>query len=76
MCAHKDYIELMGMPTEKALSQHRFIAMKERPPHLLWNEWIHNNIPEKNIVFQCSSLQIAVRALEVGCGICVLPKES
>lgn len=35
LCAHKDYIERMGMPTKKELPQHRFIAMKERPPHLL-----------------------------------------
>ncbi|MDN3613315.1 LysR family transcriptional regulator [Vibrio gallaecicus] len=75
LCAHKNYIELMGVPTEKELPQHRFIAMKERPSHLPWNEWIHTNIPEKNIVFLCSSLQIAVRALEAGSGICALPKE-
>ena len=75
LCAHKNYIKLMGVPTEKELPQHRFIAMKERPSHLPWNEWIHNNIPEKNIVFLCSSLQVTVRALEAGSGICALPKE-
>ena len=75
LCAHKNYIKLMGVPTEKELPQHRFIAMKERPSHLPWNEWIHNNIPEKNIVFLCSNLQVTVRALEAGSGICALPKE-
>ena len=75
LCAHKNYIKLMGVPTEKELPQHKFIAMKERPSHLPWNEWIHNNIPEKNIVFLCSNLQVTVRALEAGSGICALPKE-
>ncbi|WP_429745925.1 LysR substrate-binding domain-containing protein [Vibrio clamense] len=53
---------------------HRFIAMKGRPPHLLWNEWIHNNVSEQNIVFLCSNSQVAFRSLESGCGISAVPR--
>ncbi len=74
LCAHKDYIEDMGLPSESELAQHRFIAMKERLPHLHWNEWVHNTIPKENIVFLCSDLQVATRALKSGSGIGVLPK--
>ncbi|NRB38685.1 MAG: LysR family transcriptional regulator [Pseudomonadales bacterium] len=75
-CAHKSYVEQFGLPDESELSQHRFIALKERPEHLLWNEWIHNNIPERNIVILGSSQQILTHALTAGCGIGVLPKQT
>jgi len=74
LCAHQSYIDTMGEVTESSLSQHRFIALKERPKQLLWNEWIYEHIPEQNIVFLCSSMQVGVRALEAGCGISAMPK--
>lgn len=75
LCAHRSYIEKMGMPDINDLHQHKFIAMKERPTHLHWNEWIHDNIPENNIVFLCSTMHVAMKALEAGTGICILAKD-
>ncbi|WP_295898739.1 LysR family transcriptional regulator [uncultured Vibrio sp.] len=74
-CAHKDYIAQMGLPTKDDLHHHRFIAMQDRPSHLLWNEWIHNSIPSQNIVFLSSSLQVSVSAIEASCGIGAVSKE-
>ncbi|MGF1847576.1 hypothetical protein BCT93_14120 [Vibrio lentus] len=75
LCAHKSYIEQYGLPQDNNWQQHRFIAMKERPQHLLWNEWIYDTVPETQVVFLCSSVQVAARALESGCGIAVMPRE-
>ncbi|WP_281557317.1 LysR family transcriptional regulator [Thalassomonas sp. RHCl1] len=75
LCASKNYIEDFGMPDERELAQHKFIALKDRPEHLLWNEWIYHHVPEENIVVLASSQQILTHALFAGCGIGVLPQE-
>ncbi len=74
-CAHRAYIDKFGFPRKKELQEHRFISLKDRPPHLAWNEWIYNNISEENLVFLCSNQQILTRALMAGLGIGVLPKQ-
>ncbi len=74
-CAHHTYINKFGLPGEKALQEHRFIALKDRPTHLVWNEWIYNHISEENLIFLCSNQQILTRALMAGLGIGVLPKQ-
>ena len=76
LCAHTSYIKKFGLPDKSELSQHHFIALKERPEHLLWNEWIYHNIPEKNIVISGSNQQILTYALMAGCGIGVMPKQA
>ncbi|MCG7587765.1 LysR family transcriptional regulator [Photobacterium sp. OFAV2-7] len=76
LCAHKNYIEQYGLPTERDFTHHHYIALKSRPEHLTWNEWVHNHIPENNIVFLCSSQQVLTQAILNGCGIGVLPKQT
>lgn len=75
LCAHKNYIDQYGLPTQETLLQHRFIAFKERPKHLDWNEWIYENIPTNNIVMTGSNQQVLTNALMMGCGIGIMPKE-
>lgn len=74
-CAHRTYIDKFGFPIKKELREHRFIGLNDRPPHLLWNEWIYNHISEENLAFLCSNQQILTRALMAGLGIGVLPKQ-
>lgn len=76
LCAHKDYVAQYGLVGLETLSEHRFIALKDRPAHLVWNEWIHNNIAEKKIAILASSQQLLTHALFSGCGIGVLPKDA
>jgi len=75
LCVHNNYIAQYGMPTEAELFQHRFIALKDRPEHLMWNEWIYQNIPEEHIVVSASNQQLLTHTLMAGCGIGVLPKQ-
>lgn len=74
LCAHKRYLDEYGVPTEETLLQHFFLALNDRPPHLYWNEWIYNQIPEQQIVVRASSQQILSNALVSGCGIGFMPK--
>lgn len=76
LCAHKEYVAQYGLASLETLSEHRFIALKDRPEHLVWNEWIHNNIAEKKIAILASSQQLLTHALFSGCGIGVLPKDA
>lgn len=76
LCAHQKYIEQFALPTHKNFTKHRFIALKERPLHLPWNEWIHQNIPSKKIVFMGSSQYLLTRALMEGIGIGIQLKET
>jgi DNA-binding transcriptional LysR family regulator len=76
LCAHKEYVAQYGLASLETLSEHRFIALKDRPEHLVWNEWIHNNIAEKKIAILASSQQLLTHALFAGCGIGVLPKDA
>ncbi len=75
LCADERYIAQFGCPTPETLDQHRFIALRERPEQLVWNEWIYENIQTQNIVFRCSSHQVLTRSIELGCGIGVLPEQ-
>lgn len=76
LCAHKGYVEQYGLASLDTISEHRFIALKDRPEHLIWNEWIHNSVDRKKIAILGSSQQLLTHALFAGCGIGVLPKEA
>lgn len=76
LCAHKGYVEQYGLASLDTISEHRFIALKDRPEHLIWNEWIHNSVDKKKIAILGSSQQLLTHALFAGCGIGVLPKEA
>lgn len=76
LCVHDKYIEEYGMPTQADLKLHRFIALNSRPKHLVWNEWIHNNIPTGQIAILGSSQQVLTHALLAGCGIAAIPKST
>lgn len=76
LSAHQQYLVKHAHPHIDNLAEHRFVALQERPEHLAWNEWIYQNIPSTNIVFRCSSHQVLTRAVEAGCGIGVLPRQS
>lgn len=75
LCAHQNYIDRYGQPTQNNLTQHKFLAFNERPPHLVGNEWIHNNIPKENIVLRGSNQQIISHALKTGMGIGYYPRQ-
>lgn len=75
LCVHNHYVAQHGMPTEATLAAHRFIALRERPAHLVWNEWIYHNIPEDQIVVSASNQQLLTHTLMAGCGIGVLPRQ-
>ena len=74
--AHKNYIEKHGLPNPETLNQHRFIALKDRPTHLVWNEWIYQNVADENIVFRCANHQVLAHAITQGGGIGILPKHT
>ena len=74
--AHKSYIEKQGLPRLDTLSQHRFVALRDRPKHLVWNEWIYQNIPNENIVFKSDDHQVLAHAITKGLGIGVMPKHN
>jgi len=76
LCAHQTYIDQYGFPTKAELSQHRFIALNDRPAHLDWNEWIYQHIPKQNIVVSASNQQLLTQALMAGCGISVFPRQA
>jgi len=68
-CVHKNYVEKNGMPSKENVSQHKFIALKERLEHLPWNEWIHTLALKENIVITASVPQILNYALHSGAGV-------
>lgn len=68
-CAHKKYIEQYGMPTKGNILNHQFVALSERLEHLPWNEWIYNNVPNKQIKITGSAQQVLNYALQSGCAI-------
>lgn len=74
-CAHKNYLQQYGDISSENLLQHKFIALNERPAHLVWNEWIHTHIQPENIALTGSSGHITTQAILAGCGIGVLPQE-
>lgn len=74
--AHKKYLEQHGLPTLNSLTQHRFIALEDRPTHLVWNEWIYQNVADENIVFRGANHQVLAQAISHGCGIGIFPKHS
>jgi len=74
--AHKSYVKKHGLPSLKHLTQHRFIALKDRPAHLVWNEWIYQNVADENIVFRCANHQVLAQAICHGGGIGIFPKHS
>lgn len=76
LCAHQNYIQQHGMPHEYNLSKHKFLALNERPEHLVWNEWIHKNISQENLAILSSSQQVLTQALMAGCGLGVVPKST
>ena len=75
LMAHEMYLsECWGQP-ERPISSQRFIALNQRPKHLIWNEWIFQNIDEKNIIAECSSQHIVTLATLNALGIGALPKQ-
>ena len=74
--AHKSYIEKHGLPSLETLSQHRFVALKDRPNHLVWNEWIYQNIADENIIFKSANHQVLAQVISKGGGIGAMPKHS
>ena len=76
LCAHQLYIDRYGLPDKNNMKTHRFIAQKDRPEHLGWNEWIYNNIPEDKITFVASSPQILHYALLGACGLAFVPRDT
>ena len=74
--AHEDYIKQHGLPTQKDLAQHRFVALKDRPNHLVWNEWVYQNVANENIVFRCANHQVLAQAISKGGGIGIFPKHN
>lgn len=75
-CAHKDYIDQYGLANNLNFSEHRFVTLKDRPEHLVWNEWIHQNVPENNLAILASNHQLLAHAIFSGCGIGVLPQKA
>ena len=80
LAAHEDYIAQHGLPDQKVFSgkpsEHYFLALNQRPEHLLWNEWIHKNIPEQNIAIQGSSQNIVSLGILTGVGIGAITKDT
>ena len=74
--AHKSYIEKHGVPSPDTLKQHRFVALRDRPSHLVWNEWIYQNIADENIVFKSANHQVLAQAIMKGGGIGAMPKHN
>lgn len=74
--AHKSYIDKYGLPNDETLSQHRFVALRERPSHLLWNEWIYQHVADENIVFRSANHNVLAQAIAKGGGIGVMPKHN
>lgn len=74
--AHEGYIKQHGLPTQKDLAQHRFVALKDRPNHLMWNEWVYQNVADENIVFRCANHQVLAQAISKGGGIGIFPKHN
>ena len=74
LCAHKDYIKEFGIPSDD-LTQHRFVALNERPKHLPWNEWIYDHIEPAQIVVKASSQALITHAILSACGIGALPQQ-
>ena len=71
LCAHQEYIEKYGKPTAENLSQHQFLALKEREAHLPWNEWIYDNVAEANIRLTSSDQVVLNYGLLAASGISV-----
>lgn len=74
-CAHKSYLEKIESGSVECLKKMKFIAMKEREEHLIWNEWIHNNVAKENIVFTSASFEVIRRALEAELGVAAIPRK-
>lgn len=74
--AHIDYVNQYGMPDLNNLSEHRFVALKDRPAHLPWNEWIYQHLADENIVFRCANHQVLAQAIVNGGGIGIFPKRN
>ena len=71
--AHKTYIDKQGFPSLETLYQHRFVALRDRPNHLVWNEWIYQNIADENIVLKSVNHQVLAQAINQGIGIGAIP---
>lgn len=76
LCVHKDYVREHGMPELANLTEHKFVVLNERPEHLVWNEWIHQNVPKSNLSILSSNQHILTQALMSGCGLGVMPKQT
>ena len=75
LCAHQNYIDRHGKPTQDNLNQHKFVALNERPPHLIGNEWIYENVPEQNIILRGNDSQILFHGIKAGSGIGFMPAQ-
>lgn len=75
LCAHQNYIDRHGKPTQDNLNQHKFVALNERPPHLIGNEWIYENVPDENIVLRGNDSQILFHGVKAGSGIGFMPAQ-
>jgi len=76
LCAHQNYIETHGLPTQENFNKHKFVANSERLAHIPWNEWIHNHVAEENISVSSTSQQILNYAMQTGAGIGISTKET
>jgi DNA-binding transcriptional LysR family regulator len=76
LCAHQNYIDIHGTPTQENFNKHRFVANSERLAHIPWNEWIHDHVAEENISVSSTSQQILNYAMQTGAGIGVTTKET
>jgi len=70
------YLQTRGRPTnEKELLQHHMISVHHDLEFLPAFRWIHQNIPDKNIVSRCNDL-ISISSLALaGVGLAILPDD-
>ncbi|MCJ8312477.1 MAG: LysR family transcriptional regulator [Saccharospirillaceae bacterium] len=73
LSVHQSYIDAFGEPNKNNLQQQRFIAIAQRPKHLLWNEWLYENFTDSQIVLKGNDPHILKQGLMAGIGLGFTP---